>query len=50
MPGHKGTPLLGIEAFDITEIDGADELFTPSGVIAESEKNASDIFGSKTFY
>ena len=43
MPGHKGTPLLGIEAFDITEIDGADELFTPSGVIAESEKKCSEI-------
>ena len=34
MPGHKGVPVLGFESFDITEIDGADELFTASGIIA----------------
>lgn len=50
MPGHKGAPLLGMEALDITEIDGADNLFAPNGIIAESEKNASEIFSSKTFY
>ncbi len=50
MPGHKGVSLLGMEAFDITEIDGADNLFAPSGIISESEKNASEIFSSKTFY
>ena len=37
MPGHKGYPFLGFEPLDITEIDGADELFTASGIIAESE-------------
>ena len=26
MPGHKGQPFLGFEAWDITEIDGADVL------------------------
>ena len=50
MPGHKGVPVLGFESFDITEIDGADELFTASGIIAESEQNASETFGAKTFY
>ncbi len=51
MPGHKGVPLLGIEDRDITEIDGADVLYNSSGVIADSEKNASLLFGSaKTLY
>ena len=42
MPGHKGRIPL-----DITEIKGADSLFEASGIIAESEKNASDIFNSR---
>lgn len=50
MPGHKGAPVLGFEKLDITEFDGADELFSPSGIIEESEKNASEIFGAHTFY
>ena len=35
MPGHKGISRLGCEAFDITEIDGADVLGSASGIIAE---------------
>ena len=50
MPGHKGRPFLGFEAYDLTEIDGADSLFEANGIIAESEKNASDRFGCPTFY
>lgn len=50
MPGHKGAVLQGFEPFDITETDGADELFAPKGIIAESEKNASTVFGAQTFY
>lgn len=50
MPGHKGKPILGFEPFDITEFDGADCLYSASGIIAESEKNASTIFGANTFY
>lgn len=50
MPGHKGSPLLGIEPLDITEIDGADSLYDADGIIAESEKNASALFGCTTFY
>lgn len=51
MPGHKGSGPLGCEAWDITEIQGADSLYEASGVIAESEKNAAALFGSgATFY
>ncbi|MBQ5838063.1 MAG: aminotransferase class I/II-fold pyridoxal phosphate-dependent enzyme, partial [Clostridia bacterium] len=50
MPGHKGKTLLGCEHLDITEISGADSLFEASGIIAESERNASDLFGADTFY
>ena len=51
MPGHKGRALLGCEAMDITEIDGADSLYEASGIIAESEKNAALLFGAhKTLY
>lgn len=50
MPGHKGTHFLGCEALDITEIDGADSLYEACGVIAESEANASRLFGWPTFY
>ena len=50
MPGHKGTNFLGIENIDITEIDGADDLFHADGIIARSEKNASNLFGADTFY
>lgn len=50
MPGHKGQGKL-CEALDITEIKGADSLFSANGIIAQSEKNASALFGSgKTLY
>lgn len=49
MPGHKGSGDLG-ELRDITEIDGADDLFAPHGIIAESEENASRLFGARTLY
>ncbi len=51
MPGHKGVGNLGVEAYDITEIHGADVLYSPNGIIAESEENASRLFGTAhTFY
>ncbi len=51
MPGHKGTSFLGAEKLDITEIDGADVLYNPSGIIKESEEIASSLFGTaKTLY
>jgi arginine/lysine/ornithine decarboxylase len=50
MPGHKGKSFLGFEKYDITEIKGADSLFEASGIIKESEENASGLFGCHTFY
>ena len=41
MPAHKGTSLLGCEALDITEILGADVLYSADGIIEESENNAT---------
>lgn len=50
MPGHKGRGALGVEGLDVTEIDGADSLYEANGIIAESEKNATRLFGSDTYY
>ena len=51
MPGHKGIEYLGCEPFDITEIGGADVLYSPDGIIMESENNATTLFGTAhTFY
>ncbi len=48
MPGHKGSG--EVERFDITEIKGADSLYEADGIIAESERNASGLFGCDTYY
>ena len=52
MPGHKGIPSpLGCEPLDITEVMGADVLYSPDGIIAESEENATALFGTAhTFF
>ena len=50
MPGHKGRGPLGCEELDLTEIPGADSLYEAAGIIAESEANASRLFGCPTFY
>ena len=50
MPGHKGKTYLGPEKWDITEVTGADSLYEAAGVIAQSEENASKLFGCKTFF
>ncbi len=51
MPAHKGTSFIGCEALDITEISGADVLYSASGIIEESENNASELFKTQhTFY
>ncbi|MBO5609226.1 MAG: amino acid decarboxylase [Eubacterium sp.] len=48
MPGHKGQ--FGYEE-DITEIPGADNLYSADGIIAESEAKTAELFGSrKTCY
>ncbi len=50
VPGHKGKSFLGYEKYDLTEIDGADELYLPTGIIKESQDNACKIFGFPTYY
>ena len=51
MPGHKGRAFLGCEPFDITEIAGADSLYEADGIIAKSEANAAQLFGTaRTLY
>ena len=65
MPGHKGRCPADLEfqtdsgkknislgeKYDITEISGADSLYEADGIIAESERNASELFGTAaTFY
>ena len=47
MPGHKGKIFLGCEPLDITEIHGADALYEAGGIIAQSEANATALFGSR---
>jgi len=50
MPGHKGKGFLG-EKFDVTEIPGADVLYSANSIIAESELIATKLFSSAhTFY
>ena len=46
MPGHKGVSRLGVEHLDLTEVKGADSLYTADGIIYESEMEAARLFGS----
>lgn len=46
MPGHKGQSFLGCEGWDITEIGGADVLYEDEGILGESQKNATKLFGT----
>lgn len=54
MPGHKGR--LGflppeVLKYDLTELDGTDNLYQPCGVIAESQKlNAPALYARSAFY
>ena len=52
MPGHKGADIMPLSyTYDITEVTGADSLYEATGIIAQSEQNASHLFGSgATFY
>lgn len=50
VPGHKGKGE-AFSSFDITEIKGADVLYHEDGILGESQKNASSLFGTaNTFY
>ena len=44
MPGHKGQSLTGCEKYDITEISGADVLYSGDGIIKQSQDNATVLF------
>lgn len=44
MPGHKGKGGAPY-AIDITEIDGFDDLHNPSGVLADLQNEAADLYG-----
>ena len=50
MPGHKGKAYTGPEKYDITEVSGADVLYSADGIIKESEAYASELFRARTFY
>ena len=50
MPGHKGRGSLTVERLDITEINGADDLRCPEGIILSSERNATELFGTAHTY
>ena len=55
MPGHKGGRLFGdgasLFSYDITEIEGADDLHRPKGAICEAQELAARAFGAKhTFF
>ena len=49
MPGHKGR-FLPECACDVTEFDGAGDLFAKDGIVADSEAVASSLFGCRTYY
>lgn len=49
MPGHKGVG--DLERYDLTEVEDADVLYHPWGIIKESMENAASVFGAaKTVY
>lgn len=50
MPGHKGqdVPFAGkLAGWDITELDGTDDLASPEGVIAHTERDYAEAYGAK---
>jgi len=48
MPGHKGIGFPLPFSFDITEINGADSLFEADGIISQSEKIMSSLYGTQS--
>ena len=50
MPGHKGqdVPFSGkLSGWDITELDGTDDLACPEGVIAQTEREYSEAYSAR---
>lgn len=58
VPGHKNGALSGLPAelrtaltYDLTELDGLDDLYQPEGVIKEAEQKLTDFYRSdKSFF
>ncbi len=54
MPGHKRNPqsgaLAGFYHFDITEIDGFDNLHQPQGLIKDAQERAAGLYHSQETY
>ncbi|TCL00034.1 lysine decarboxylase [Natranaerovirga hydrolytica] len=53
IPGHKNSPFLKKELihFDLTEIEGLDNLHSPNDIIKKSQENAARVYQTKkTFY
>ncbi len=49
MPGHKRNPVFGndIFAYDITEIEGFDNLHNPKGIMADAERKLCGLYNAK---
>ena len=54
MPGHKRNPDAGEKAayyrFDITEIDGFDNLYHAEGILKEAQERANRLYGAEETY
>jgi arginine/lysine/ornithine decarboxylase len=54
MPGHKRNKNyfegIGLLEYDMTEFEGMDNFHNPKGIIAESQKQAAHLFGTKGSY
>ena len=54
MPGHKRNPDAGEMAayyrFDITEIDGFDNLYHAEGILKEAQERANRLYGAEETY
>lgn len=51
VPGHKGNPAAippfgGILRFDLTEVEGADDLSNPQDILAQSQQNMAAVYQS----
>ena len=52
MPGHKRNPGFGCDifAYDITEIEGFDNLHKPRGIFADAERKTAGIYNARRSY
>jgi arginine/lysine/ornithine decarboxylase len=52
MPGHKRQPIDSVDPYriDITEIDGFDNLHSPTGILKEAQERAAALYGAKRSY